>query len=160
LVALFGGVTLVLFVAFGICCVIGNFVADPDNWPSTAAVGRADVSDDGDTVRLTLKVDKDDVSTPLVIHRANGSVLAKCNVDHHGVFDFQSNASDPVQFLGTKYRTGQIKLGVGNGRATFTIDFRPDGSAELAVRDGRDASVSRMRVTAEGQFLSGDVPAQ
>ena len=118
-----------------------------------ARAGRATFSDDGGIVHVALDVAKADISTNLVIHGADGEALARFLLYRNGAFTVESAGSDVVRFVVRRDLPNSLQVGVGNGRASFGITARPDGSADMRVTNPVGEQVYGVRVTAEGDVL-------
>ena len=127
--------------------------AGPDDRAGPARAGQAIVSDDGGTVHVTLGVADPDISTNLVIHGADGEALARFIMYRNGAFTVESAGSDFVRFVVRRDLPNSLQVGVGNGRASFGITARPDGSADMRVTNPVGEQVYGVRVTAEGDVL-------
>jgi hypothetical protein len=132
----------------------------PDEQAVPARAGRAIVGH-GKNGPVNFEVVEAELSTNLVIHGANGEVLARLLLFQNGRITFESMASDLNKFVvhQTPYRG--VQIGAKNSRVRFALGTLSNGSADMLVFDPADNPVYGVRVTEGGDILPHeDVPAR
>jgi hypothetical protein len=134
--------------------------AGPDDRAGPARAGQAIVSDDGETVHVTLGVADADISTKVVVHGPDGEDLVRFLMYQNGAFTVEPTRLDFVRFIVRRDSARSVQMGLGNSRADFALIAQPDGSVDMGVRNRVGEKVSCLRVTAEGDVHPHeDLPA-
>jgi hypothetical protein len=107
----------------------------PPRLVTAARSGRAVVNDDGGTIRVSVDVPASEAASALVLQDVRGRELMVVNLFQNQMISAQSTSEALVRFLGVTQPNGSVSLAAGTGQIRFGLLVRPDGSAELVVRD-------------------------
>jgi hypothetical protein len=147
----------ILVIAVALALTFGR-KASPDDRTGPAREGRATVSDDGETVHVTLDTEKADTSTRLLLHGAGGREVAELHIYPNGMFTVEAGRSEPSRFVVYRGPSGLIAMCVVSGPRALEIQSRADGSAEVKFQDAAGKTVHAARVDAGGDFFSNSDP--
>ena len=127
----------------------------PELKSGSARAGRATVSDDSDTIHLTLDVPKPGEYTHAVVRDADLKELVILNVFHDGKYTVESAPLGPVRFYVHEFPSKALHMGAStiSGRADFSVHLRPDSPSDLVINDILKYSSSGMRVTRGGDVV-------
>jgi hypothetical protein len=128
---------------------------DGNRMASSARAGRATVSDDSDTIHLTLDVPKSGEPTHVVVRGADLKELVILDVFRDGKYSVESAPLGPVRFYVHEFPSKALRMGAStiSGRAGFTLDLRPDGPSDLVISDLLKYSSFDVRVTGGGDVV-------
>jgi hypothetical protein len=131
----------------------------PGSKSGSARAGRATVSDDGEAVRVTVRVPSDDPLTRVVVRDEGGKGLVDLKVYRDGRFIVESGPLAPVRFDVWRFATDAVSVyaGTSNSPVEFTLDARPDGPSDVMVKDTARQSTYRVQVTAEGEVIPDEL---
>jgi hypothetical protein len=131
----------------------------PELKSGSARAGRATASDDGEAVRLTVRVATDDPSTHVVVRDEGGKELFDFNLFRDGHFNVESAPMAPVRFDVWRFASSAVSLysGKTNGPVAFSLDARPDGRSAVMVKDTARRLTYEVHVTAGGEVIPDEM---
>jgi hypothetical protein len=124
----------------------------PEEQAVPARAGRVIVGHDKNGP-VNVEVVEAELSTNLVIHGANGEVLARLLLYQNGVIAFESIESDLYQFVVYQTPSQGVQIGAKNRCVKFALSTLSNGSADMLVMDPARKPVYGVRVTEEGDIV-------
>jgi hypothetical protein len=121
--------------------------------PGSASAGRASVSDDGETVDVTVGVPGADNMTHVVLRDADRNELVVLNLYREGAFNLESVSSDPVRFDVRRSSSRSVRLYAGPIGRPYELTFiaSPNGPSEFSVTDASKQSLRTVCVDTAGR---------
>jgi hypothetical protein len=128
---------------------------DGDRMAGGARAGRATVSDNSDTIHLTLGAPKPGEHTHVVVRDADHKELVILNVFRDGKYSVESAPLGPVRFYVHEFPSRALYMGAStiSGRAGFSLNLRPDGPSDLVINDLLKYSSFGVRFTGDGDVI-------
>jgi hypothetical protein len=116
---------------------------DEATGPGSASAGRASVSDNGETVDVTVGLLEADNITHVVLRDADRNELVVFNLYREGEFNLESVSSDPVRFDVRRSSSRSVRLYAGPIGCPYELTFNasPNGPSEFSVKDASKQSL-------------------